>query len=845
MKKKRIFSGLLAVAMALSLCSFVQPVVASAEEVAEGCYVGTVVDGAVMIAYGSNPVGDVVIPDTLCDLPVWGIGTSAFGGCNGIESVTVPDGINIIEPYAFSECKNLKEVSISGTVSVIDMQTFAYCDNLTTVTLAEGVSEIRDAFMCCSSLTSITIPFTVGTIYGNAFYDCWNLTDVYYSGTQEQWEQIYIEEMGNEHLQNATIHYNSTGPVTIIESGICGEDLTWTLDDVGTLTISGTGAMTAYAYDSASATKSTHPWSTVADSINQIIIEDGVTAIGDNAFTYLLNVTAVSIPNSVATIGKSAFWNCVKLAEVVLPESVTSIGNLAFRNCTSLTQISIPSGVLSINEGLFAGCSGLREITLPDNLAIIARNAFEKCTALKEIKIPDRVTRIEIATFLDCTGLTSVTLGNSVKIIGEQAFYGCTSLTGIEIPDSVTTIGNAAFNRCSNLAVVTLGNGLTSIETGAFTQCTKLTQITIPDSVTSMGDSVFYWCNRLAKVTLSRNITSIKKSTFYECDALTEIVIPEGVTSIGDYAFRGSGNLTAVTIPDSVTAIGNYAFYDCRKLQSVYYAGTQEQWNAITVGNENQYLLDATVYYPEVIVGDETYKSLADALTVAQSGDTVKLLADVQVEDILLTNGVTIDLDGNTLTVDALTAYAENLADGYIIDSSNGNNGLLVIEKDAAVFKSDNPDMPLYDAENGGYRFFNYKQTVHNKSTNVGKGMEKFWSKFHFYTDDTCTALDADAYSVVAMGDSGMEMGAQLTWKDKLLPRVRFEKNGSADAFCQDWTNEITQARWLYVTVSSLNKIGVGMLQVKPVIVANGVEAVSDTMTFQITENYGWSEGVQ
>lgn len=250
-------------------------------------------------------------------------------------------------------------------------------------------------------------------------------------------------------------------------------------------------------------------------------------------------------------------------------------------------------------------------------------------------------------------------------------------------------------------------------------------------------------------------------------------------------------------------------------------------------------------YTSDFGVDGQEYANLSEAVAAAGENGTVTVLrSDVRVEEVVLNNGVTLDLNGNTLIADSVSAFnpLETVADGYIVDSSTGNKGLLKVEKEAALFREDNPDLPLYDGANGGFRFFDYKLSLHSGTTNVGVGKERFWFKFHYYTDDTCTRLDTDAYDIVAAGGSGMEVRTQLTWKEKDLPKVRFVKDGSEDLFAKSWANGATTSRWLYVTVSSLDQVGSGMLTVAPEIYANGVTATAGSMVYYKQNiDFGWS----
>lgn len=176
-------------------------------------------------------------------------------------------------------------------------------------------------------------------------------------------------------------------------------EINWTLSDDGTLTISGTD-MPDYNWDDA-------PWHSKRDLIKKVVIEKGVTRIGNLAFrcSYL---TSITIPNSVTSIGQQAFESCWYLTSITIPKSVTYIGRSAFFGCSNLTSATMPNSVTSIEENTFEGCSGLTSITIP----------------------------------------------NSVKSIGEGAFYGCKSLKSITIPSSIKKIGNKAFTGCYNLKTI-------------------------------------------------------------------------------------------------------------------------------------------------------------------------------------------------------------------------------------------------------------------------------------------------------------------------------------------------------------------------------------------------------
>ena len=356
-------------------------------------------------------------------------------------------------------------------------------------------------------------------------------------------------------------------------------------------------------------------------SLTSVTIPDSVTSIGDTAFQYCTSLASVTIPDSVTSIGDRAFCICESLTSVTIPDSVTSIGGSAFNGCTSLTSVTIPDSVTSIGDYAFYGCESLTSVAIPDSVTCIGNCAFWKCSSLASVTIPDSVTSIGEYTFSQCTSLTSVTIPGSVTSIGEYTFSQCTSLTSVTIPDSVTSIGGQAFYKCTSLTSVTIPDSVTSIGEQAFSYCKSLTSVTIPDSVTSIGGRAFDGCTSLTSVTIPDSVTSIGKGAFYDCTSLTSVTIPDSVTSIDEYAFYDCKSLTSVTIPDSVTSIGDWAFSGCKSLTNVYFTGTEEAWNGITIDDGNDALKNANIHY-NYVSHTHSYKAVVTAPTCTEKGYT-------------------------------------------------------------------------------------------------------------------------------------------------------------------------------------------------------------------------------
>ena len=319
------------------------------------------------------------------------------------------------------------------------------------------------------------------------------------------------------------------------QSGTCGSNLTWNLNaETGVLTISGTGTMTDYVWDPA-------PWRSYTSIIKTVIINDGVTSIGESAFSYCSSLTSVTIGESVTSIGSSAFEYCSSLSSITIPNSVTSIGDWAFSDCSSLTSVTIPNSVTSIGDW-----------------------AFYECSSLTSVTIPNSVTSIGEYTFCGCSSLTSITIPNSVTSIGKYAFYNCSSLTSVTIPNSVTSIGEWAFSGCSKLTSVTIPNSVTSIGSYAFYECSSLTKTNY------IGD-IAGWCN----IMLGNNYANpmYYSHNFYINDQeIKDLVIPNSVTSIGESAFAFCSSLTSVTCEAETppTIGGTYTFAGISKSIPVY-----------------------------------------------------------------------------------------------------------------------------------------------------------------------------------------------------------------------------------------------------------------------------------
>lgn len=340
------------------------------------------------------------------------------------------------------------------------------------------------------------------------------------------------------------------------DSGTCGENLAWNFDaDSGKLTISGSGEMEDY-------TQNNTPWNADQYDIQTVVIESGVTSIGEFAFSGCSNMNMITIPADVASIGRGAFFGCA-----------------------SLTSIAIPAGVTSIEASTFINCTALAEVTLPDTVKRIGDSAFHQCHALKDLTLP--------------SGLTS---------IGERAFYACRSLTKVEIPNGVTYLGDYAFSVCNALTSVAIPSSVTSMGNYLFENSGGLTSVTIPDGITRLGYGMFHGCSSLASVVLPDSVTEIHDNAFSGCEQLADVYYAGSEADWKNITISGTGNepLNTATI--------NYNWTG-PETEHTYVIGK------VTAGTENSLTVDGVVYPLNILavhgddfVGDYVCCTLTDGV---------------------------------------------------------------------------------------------------------------------------------------------------------------------------------------------------------------------------------------
>ena len=401
-------------------------------------------------------------------------------------------------------------------------------------------------------------------------------------------------------------------------SGSCGaggSNVTWSVEDGEggnvALIISGSGRMRDYD------DKADLPWYSLREKIDTIVVRNGVSYIGDNAFADCYRAVSVTIPNSVTELGNNIFNSCSKLESVIIPDSVTLIdGNALFSGCHNLTSVSFPRNsktTYSDTNTMFFDCLSLKSIELPSGMTCIGDHMFFACDELENVVIPDSVTKIGYDAFLYCISLRRIVIPNSVTEIGFSAFEGCSALEDVSLPGSVGTIQMFTFEDCTSLTRIVIPEGVETIELYAFRNCENLRSVSLPLSLRE---------------------------------------IEEGAFASYDYTSKEYGRLP---------------------LEEVRYAGSRGQWEKISIGSDNPVLSDYNIFrfasndaaaQPGITVSADARRASAVNFTGLYA--RVALVIDNNGASGLYVTQVMINTDGTilipTFMIPGLTVKGVNVA---------------------------------------------------------------------------------------------------------------------------------------------------------------------------------------
>ena len=516
-------------------------------------------DGTVRIAgdvFKNHAITSVQLPDSLQK-----IGNSAFEFCKELKEITFPEGLTTIDDLAFYYCTQLENVVLPENLKFLGNSAFYACTSLTEITVPEGITWMSGTFANCYSLHTLNLPNSL-TYMSGVVEECRSLETLHLPAKLQDMSGSWPSS-----LKTITTAFGSVRYVS--EDGIL-----YDTQDNSILFVN-------------------------ASITGHVTVRDGITKIGEGAFSGRTGLTGVTLPESCTVIGSDAFKNCTSLTDINFPEKLEMIGHRAFYN-TGITSLKLSQPGIHVAGFAFAYCHQLKSVEITSTDFDLMEWAFARCENLETVILPPQVFRMEGGCFTECTSLTTVVLPKNITFV--HGFKGCTSLKTIEIPDSVTSIGYEAFANCKSLESIHLPDGVTNIGALAFARCfalkdvnfpTALTtigeeafrsvpiaEVVIPANVTEIADMAFCYNEELRSLTLPNGLKKIGDSAFWNASKLQTVELPESLTEIGETAFRQS-DLTSITIPGNVKRIGTGAFAACENLEKVSVAPGVE-----TIGSE-------------------------------------------------------------------------------------------------------------------------------------------------------------------------------------------------------------------------------------------------------------------
>ena len=608
---------------------------------------------------GCSSLTEVTIPKS-----VTSIGDAAFYNCDALKTVyyggsqTDWGKISIgsdNDPLTKAEiiCAIQESNGFAYTVTGDEATITGYTGSARSLAIpselgGKPVTAIADkAFEGYKNIVNIYIPKTIKAIGEDAFQNATSnlIRFICYEGTENEWANIAIQK-GNEELNPR--EFDDVAWFRLYECNLSGDMVYQASDDAATLVryFGADSKVDIPAELGGKPVTEIGEWAfAYYSSLTEVTIPEGVTSIRAFAFRSCSSLTKAIIPEGVTSIGESAFQSCGSLTEVTIPKSVTSIESFAFYDCGALATVYY--------GGTQEDWEALKKNIGDNNTSLLNANII--CAIQESNGFAYTVTGDE-ATITGYTGsarsliIPSELGGKPVTAIADKAFYGYKT-PNIYIPKTIKAIGEDAFartvssdtfrficyegteNEWANIAIQK-GNRELDPEyfddnhlTARLYECNLSgdmvyqasddaatlvryfgadSKVDIPAElggkpVTSIGDYAFVYCSGLTKVTIPKSVSSIGVGAFGACSNLTKVIIAEGVTSIKDRAFEGCSSLTEVTIPKSVTSIGKMAFYQCEALATVYYGGTQGDWDALkkNIGEKNDPLLNANIICKE------------------------------------------------------------------------------------------------------------------------------------------------------------------------------------------------------------------------------------------------------
>ncbi len=523
--------------------------------------------------YGCDKIGQVVIPNSVLQ-----IGQNAFYGVCAPVSWDVGTKISEIGSYAFSGYLGA-ELSLPATV--VTIRENAFSNSTAKIALNEGLVTIEGyAFLGCTGITELYLPSSLTTIGKGAFNGCSGITEL---------NVPFVGEGSNASGKASLLGYIFGD--SQYEGGTMITQYYTTSSSAKACVPAGLKKITVRGIVLQSGSLQN------LNMVEEIVIENGVSEIGDGALRGCSSLEKITIPyiggsqNPTEETPESVFGHIFGLDSTGTYQYCEgSTGGKRFAIPTSIRDVVVTGG--TIKQGAFSNCKFIEKITLPwQGISIIPDNAFYGCTALKSLNIPESVTEFGYHSFQGIDCLEELDIPSTLVLIESYAFYR-TSIKRVNISDVdawcdveladlpasplYQTGAKLYLNGEEISGEIIISEGVEKIPYSAFYSCEKITSVSLPASVAEISSCAFYNCTGLKNVNFNEGLKTISTYAF-EGAGIKKVILPSTVTSIGTSAFSNCTSLLTASIPAGLTSLGQLSFFNCNKLSEVYNLTTLDE----------------------------------------------------------------------------------------------------------------------------------------------------------------------------------------------------------------------------------------------------------------------------
>lgn len=654
---------------------------------------------------------------------VTGLGSRLFYNCSNLTTVDMSANktLETLGDCVFQNCTSLTSITLPASVTTIGFGCFLKCSSMVTADLsATQVTALRNrTFTNCYIMETIKLPITVKDFSvaddassRSAFYACGEKaesTSVYYPGTEAEWAALMAStDPDNSYCATQIGTYSISvicSDTTVDDGDDSGKDdetettnpngttgdVKWVLDtETGVLTLSaienGTGATADYS------SADSQDWATYKDIITKVVIEEGVTKLGNRLFYHSKGsaLAEVVFPvSSLTTIGEGTFRKCTSLVSITLPSSLTSIGRVCFFGDTALETLVIDGTMTTLPDELVEGCTALKTVHIPKSVTNLTQNSTKGYNTFYGCSTPETIYfggTINEWMLLLARGNSDELMNADIDVICSDGTYNYNPDEELPDPDAGDSDEEAVLNGTIGevkwkMELVT--DDQTSEDAGKYV-LTIYGEGAADENYSGADKQPWLdYADSIVKIVIEEGVTTVGDRLFYYSggSALEEVVFPENsLTSIELGAFRNSTSLTSITLPDSLTYLGRVAFYDCKNLESLVFGGDNSKLDTLydqTITNCNKL---TTITLPASMTnlvckngGTSVGPFYKNKITTIYYGGTVSdweaLLAGTYADEIKSSS---------------IVVYCK---DGIYIDGSLGNgvvysldNGVLIIE---------------------------------------------------------------------------------------------------------------------------------------------------------------------